>query len=108
MVVAIIREYRTWFDVLDSDSTELFAAMSGHEMKRVRCRILRLVSKYKTGHCFKGQVFIIPEFELDSAVKKLKKNKGFHGRLRQQRLSVADVNDLIKEASHGIINLELD
>ena len=102
MIVALIKEHRTWLDVLDCDTKEEFVTLSGYEMKKTRCRILRLVSKYK------GQIFMVPEFRLNNALRSMKRNQGFNNRLEKRRLSINDVNSLISEATHGLINLELE
>ena len=38
----------------------------------------------------------------------MKRNLGFNNRLDKKRLSINDVNTLIHEATHGLINLELE
>ena len=108
MIVALIKEHRTWLDVLDFDTKEEFVTVSGYEMKKTRCRILRLVSKYNTGLSYKGQIFTVPEFRLNNAIKSMKRNPGFKNRLEKKKLSVNDVNSLICEATHRMINLELE
>ena len=108
MIVALIKEHQTWLDVLDCDTKEEFVTVSGYEMKRTRCRILRLVSKYNTRQSYKGQIFTIPEFRLNNAIKSMKRNPGFNNRLGKKRLSINDVNSLIHGATHGLINLELE
>lgn len=108
MIVALIKEHRTWLDVLDCDTKEEFVTLSGYEMKKTRCRILRLVSKYNTRQSYKGQIFMVPEFRLNNALRSMKRNQGFNNRLEKRRLSINDVNSLISEATHGLINLELE
>lgn len=108
MIVALIKEHQTWLDVLDCDTKEEFVTISGYEMKRTRCRILRLVSKYNTRQSYKGQIFTIPEFKLNNALKGMKRNPGFNNRLGKKHLSINDVNTLIHEATLGLINLELE
>ena len=108
MIVALIKEHQTWLDVLDCDTKEEFVTVSGYEMKKTRCRILRLVSKYNTIQSYKGQIFTIPEFRLNNVIKSMKRNPGFNNRLNKKRLSVNDVNSLVSEATHGLINLELE
>lgn len=108
MIVALIKEHQTWLDVLDCDTQKEFVALSGYEMKKTRCRILRLVSKYRTRQSYKGQIFSIPEFWLNNAIKSMKRNPGFNNRLIKKRLSINDVNSLIHQATRGLINLELE
>ena len=38
----------------------------------------------------------------------MKRNPGFNNRLIKKRLSINDVNSLIHQATHGLINLELE
>ena len=108
MIVALIKEHQTWLDVLDYDTKEEFVTVSGYEIKRIRCRILRLVSKYNTRQSYKGQIFTIPEFRLNNAIKSMKRDSGFNNRLVKRCLSINDVNNLIIEATYGLINLELE
>ena len=108
MIVALIKEHQTWLYVLDCDPQKEFVTLSGYEMKKTRCRILRLVSKYRTRQSYKGQIFMIPEFWLNNAIKSMKRNPGFNNRLVKKRLSISDVNALVDEATHGLINLELE
>ena len=51
---------------------------------------------------------MIPEFWLNNAIKSMKRNPGFNNRLIKKRLSINDVNSLIHQATHGLINLELE
>ena len=108
MAVSLIREHRTWVDVLDAENRQEFCTLSGREMKRGQYRILRLVSKYNTSHSYKGQIFSIPEFELDNAVRSLKADRHFWGRYIKNALLPEDVTRIIKEASHGLIDPELE
>lgn len=107
-LAATIHECRTWVDVLDTERTGNFMLMSGGDLHPVRCRVLSLVAKIPRGAYPKGHVWDIPEYRLDRAASSLKRRPGFKERYRSGTLSMEDAEDIIRLASHKLINLELE
>lgn len=107
-LAAIIHECRTWVDVLDTERMGNFMLMSSGDLHPVRCRVLSLVAKIPRGAYHKGHVWDIPEYRLDRAVNSLKRRPGFKDRCRLGTLSMEDAEDIIRLASHKLINLELE
>lgn len=103
-----IHEFRTWVDVLDTDREGNFMLLSGGGLHPVRCRVLSLVAKIPHGTYPKGHVWDIPEYRLDRAVNSLKRRPGFKERYNAGTLSMQDVEDIIRLASHKLIYLELE
>ncbi len=103
-----IHEFRTWVDVLDTDREGNFMLLSGGGLHPVRCRVLSLVAKIPHGAYPKGHVWDIPEYRLDRAVNSLKRHPGFKERYHAGILSMQDAEDIIRLASHKLINLELE
>ena len=106
MMVALIRKHRTWIDVLDVGMKEEFVILSGRDMMRGQHRTLRLVAKCNTRISRRGQIFSIPEFELSNAVRKLKNCPRFRTRYRKNTFLPDDVNEIVRVATHGIIENE--
>lgn len=107
-LAATIHEFRTWVDVLDTDRTGIFMQSSGGGLHPVRCRVLSLVAKAPHGVYPKGHVWDIPEYRLDRAVSSFKRHPGFRERYRSGTLSMQDAEDIIRHASHRLIELELE
>lgn len=107
-IVSIIHDYRTWIDVADSDSRSTFYILVGGDIHPVSCRIMTLVVKVRNGSFFPGKEWVIPEYMLDRAVHRLKKNLHFKNRVLTGKLSLRDVEAIMAFASENVINLELD
>lgn len=107
-LVSIIHDYRTWMDVLDADRESTFSVQKGGELHPVRCRVLYLVAKIPNSVYPKGHVLGIPEYKLDSAVRRLKRNPDFRLRYQSEELLYTDVEDIVCIASNHFINLELE
>ena len=103
-----IHECRTWVDVLDTDREGNFMLRSGGDLHPFRCRVLSLIAKIHHGVYPKGHVWDIPEYRLDRAVNSLKRRPGFKERCKSGTLSMQDAEDIIRLASHKLINLELE
>lgn len=107
-IVSGIRDNRTWVNVLDSDRKEEFMVVSGGVLKSEYYRILRLVSLFANNDQKKGQVWNIPEYLLDKAVRLLKSDERFRLRLNNNELLLKDIESIILTATYGILHLELE
>lgn len=104
----IINKYRTWIYVRDTDRHEVFDVLvSGHIHQR-QSRVLRLVARCPNGPYDKGQQWSVPEYELDRAIRHLQRHPDAAIRLANGAPSLTDVEFIIKVASLGFIDLELE
>lgn len=107
-LIYLIRLYRTWIDVLDSQKAEVFTVHVSGELFAVSCRVLTLVVKVPNNGFPRGHTWKIPEYMLDRAVRKLKHNRSFKQRFMTNNLTRSDAEAVILLASHRLINLELE
>lgn len=106
-IVEIIRTRHTWITVLQSDMERNMMVQVGRELHEVRCRMLTLVALRQHGLYGKGHVWDIPEYNLEKAVRSLKRNPGFKERWNKDAISPDDIEEIINRASYGFIRLEL-
>lgn len=107
-LIRLIRMYRTWIDVLDSQKSDVFTVSVSSELFAVSCRVLTLVVKVTNNGFPRGYTWMIPEYMLDRAVRKLKRNRFFRQRFMTNNLTKTDAEAVIMLASHRLINLELE
>lgn len=104
----LIRKYRSWMDVLDTDKSESFCFMVNGTMQKCHQRVLRLITKWPNNNYQRGQVLCIPEHELDKAIRRLSFNKDFARRIQSCQPTAQDVEAIILKASSGYLALELE
>lgn len=107
-LVTLIHTTYTWVDVMDTEGEETFSFHIGGNLYPVHCRVLCLVVKWSNYNYPKGQCWRIPEFELDNAIRALRKSPSFRKRCQNVQLLFTDVEAIIKKASYGHIILELE
>ncbi len=106
-IVGTIRARHTWMTVLQADRERDLMVQVGRELHEVRCRVLTLVALRRHGLYKKGHVRDIPEYNLDKAVRSLKRNPRFKERWNKDVASPDDIEEIINRASYGFIRLEL-
>jgi hypothetical protein len=106
-IAETIRARHTWITVLQSDRERSLMVQVGRELREVRCRVLSLVALRGHGLYGKGHVWDIPEYNLDKAVRSLKRNPGFKERWNREAATPGDIEEIINRASYGFIRLEL-
>lgn len=106
-IVETIRARHTWITVLQSDRERDLMVQVGRELHEVRCRVLTLVALRKHGLYGQGHVWDIPEYNLDKAVRSLKRDARFRERWDKDAATAGDVSEIINRASYGFIRLEL-
>ena len=79
-IVKVIRARHTWITVLQADRESNLMLRVGRELHGVRCRVLTLVALRRHGLYRKGHVWDIPEYNLDKAVRSLKRDARFRER----------------------------
>ena len=104
----LIRKYRTWIDVLDTDKGEDFYFVVSGTIRICHQRVLRLVTKWPFKKYPRGHVFIIPEYELDKAIRHERHNKHFTTRMLNCKPTPQDIEVIIHKASLGHIKLNLE
>lgn len=104
----LIHHYYTWVDVLDTDREESFAFHTTGSFHAIHCRVLRLVVKWPNYNYDKGQCWSIPEFDLRNAIRSLNRNESFRKRCGNLQLNFQDVEEIIFNASHRLIRLDLE
>lgn len=107
-LIHLIRFYRTWIDVLDSQKTEVFTAHVSGELFAVSCRVLTLVVRVSSNGFPRGHTWMIPEYMLDRAVRELKRDRLFKQRFMTNDMTKSDAEAIVRLASHRLINLELE
>ena len=78
-LVETIRARHTWITVLQADREHSLMVRVGRELHGVRCRVLTLVALRGRGPYSRGHVWDIPEYNLDKAVRSLKRDSRFRG-----------------------------
>lgn len=106
-LVGTIRARHTWITVLRADNERSLMVKTGRELHEVRCRVLTLVALHKHGMYNRGHVWDIPEYNLDKAVRSLKRDVRFRERWNKGAATAADVCEVVNRASYGFIRLEL-
>lgn len=106
-LVGTIRAGHTWITVLQADRERTLMAQAGRELRGVRCRVLTLVALRKHGMYSQGHVWDIPEYNLDKAVRSLKRDSRFKERWNKDAATAGDIEEIINRASYGFIRLEL-
>lgn len=104
----LIRKYRTWIDVLDTDKSEDFYFIIGGTIQRNRQRVLRLITKCHSGEYCTGHIFCIPECEIDRAIRENRYNRKFLHRIKKRQPTPEDIQFIIHKASMERINLALE
>ena len=69
--------------------------------------MLTLVALRKHGLYEQGHVWDIPEYNLEKAVRSLKRGSRFKERWNKETISPDDIEEIINRASYGFIRLEL-
>lgn len=106
-LVDTIRARHTWITVLQSDRERSLMVQVERELHEVRCRVLTLVSLRQHGLYKKGHVWDIPEYNLDKAVRTLKRDARFRERWNKDATTTDDISEIMNRASYGFIRLEL-
>ena len=107
-LVTLIHATYTWVDVLDDSAEDTFSFHTGGSFYPVQSRVLCLVAKWSNYNYPKGHRWYIPEFELDNAIRELRRNPAFRKRCRNEKLLYTDAEAIIRKASFGYIILELE
>ncbi len=107
-IVDIIHKCHTWIDVGGSSHWK-DTVVSRHGMvQTVCCRCITLKACHSNHDYVRGQEWHVPLLEIDQSVRTLmRKSIGFRRRFTSNTLTMADVERLFKEATYGIIQLEL-
>lgn len=105
---ALIRKYRTWIDVLDTDKSEDFYFIIGGTIQLNTQRVLRLITKRHSEEYSAGHIFCIPECEIDRAIRENRHNRKFTHRIKKRQPTPEDIQLIIHRASMEQINLALE
>ena len=106
-LVETIRTRHTWITVLHADRERTLMVQVGRELRETRCHVLTLVALRQHGLYRKGHVWDIPEYNLDKAVRSLKRDARFRERWNRDAATADDISEIINRASYGFIRLEL-
>ncbi len=105
----IIKKYRTWITIQDIRQDDWFMFISGGVLKKYASPVFQLIVKWPRGNKVRGQVVGISEYELDRAIRKLSRSDDdFSRRIRCLEPTPDDVESIVKEASWGYVELELE
>jgi hypothetical protein len=107
-LVNLIHKHRTWVTILDSKRECMLMARSGTELRPVRRRVLSLVATKPRGVYERGHVWDITEDRLDRAIRSMRRDHKFVERWKRDILLVEDAERIIRHASNGFLNLELE
>jgi hypothetical protein len=107
-LVQQIQHNRTWVDVHTANECREFITVSGGVLKSGLFRSIVLICKYPRHGFRTGHKWVIPEFELDKTIHKMQADARFTKRLKRSALSMEDAEHIIRDASFGLINLELE
>lgn len=108
LLAETVHEHRSWIAVHRSDEERTMMVRTGRKLHPMRCRVLTLVARWQNGMYKRGHVWDIPEYELDKAVRSLKRNPQFKARWAGGKITVEDAEAIIHKASYGFLRLELD
>lgn len=106
-LVEVIHSHRSWVAVHRSDGERMLMIQVGRELRPIHCRVLTLVATRSNGLYKRGHVWDIPEYNLDKAVRSLKRNEHFKERWSREDISMEDAEAIINHASYGFIHLLL-
>ena len=106
-IVEIIRVKHTWITVLHADRGRNMMVQVASALRDEPCRVLTLVALRKHGLYGKGHVWDIPEYNLEKAVRSLKRDPRFKERWNKDAINPDDIEEIINRASYGFIRLEL-
>jgi hypothetical protein len=107
-LVCNIRKYRTWVDVIDAQRETTYMVNISGVLHPTRCRTLYLIAKVRNGVYPKGYIWNVPEYMIDKAVNAMRNRKGFKERYAAGKLTMNDTEEIIYQASHTFIRLELE
>ena len=107
-LVNLIHKHRSWVTILDSKRDCTLMARSGTELRPVRRRVLSLVATKPHSVYPRGHVWDITEERLDRAVRSLRRDAKFVERWKREVLLMEDAEHLIRHATNGFLNLELE
>lgn len=108
LLAETVNGHRSWIAVHRSDGERTMMVQTGRELHPMRFRVLTLVARWQNGMYRRGHVWDIPEYELDKAVRSLKRNPQFKARWAGGKMTAGDAEAIICKASHGFLRLELD
>lgn len=107
-IVAVIVRHSFQIKVADADGFHEFTSVSGGQGNTVLARCLTLETAYAYGTYPRGHRWYIPLSDLHRAIRKMSaENTEFMWRVRRCALDRYDVERVIREASHGIIRLNM-
>lgn len=102
-IVRLLHRHRTWLEVVDYKLVRKHTVVRSGKMTEFLCRVLVVKSIYPRPMYKKGTIWQIAEYDLDKAVKQLRTEKGFQQRAGGGKLTLKDVEQIIKIATHGIL-----
>lgn len=108
-MVHTISWHRTWIDVLDLNTFGEMAMIDGSShVTTVRCRVMRLEVRVGRFGFQRLQILSIPEPAIEDAIFRMSVQPAFRSRVKDRKLTYADINTIIEIASEGAIQLELE
>lgn len=106
-LASLIHTHRSWIAVHQSDCERMLMVQAGRELRPVRCRVLTLVALRPDGLYRRGHVWDIPEYNLDKAVRSLKRDLHFRERWNSGDITLEDVEAIVNRATFGFLHLRL-
>ncbi len=106
-LAGVLQDHCSWIAVHQVGEERSLMVRTGRELHPLRCRVLTLVARKPNGMYKKGHVWDIPEYELDKAVRSLKRDPEFKARWASGQITVEDAEAIIHKASYGFISLKL-
>lgn len=97
-IVRLLHRHRTWLEVVDYKIVRKHTVVRSGKMTEILCRVLVVKSIYPRPMYKKGTIWQIAEYDLDKAVKQLRTEKGFQQRAGGGKLTLKDVEQIIKIA----------
>ena len=106
-LVQQLQRCRTWIDVQTPELRYEFYVICGGTLVRGLFRVLMLICCKSRNGYDAGQYWLIPEFDIDDAIKQMQSDSDFCARLKQHIITTDDAEQIIKLATYGIIDPEL-
>jgi hypothetical protein len=103
-LVQRIHRHKTWVDVHSSTELRSFLMHTGKSRACSLARVLILRSRYALHGSAKGRQWIIPEYELDKALRALRSE---HVPATPTEISATEAEEIVRRATYGLLHLEL-
>ncbi len=107
-VIRILDCHRTWLEIVSTDTVSTHMIVKRGRLTGMSCRMLVLRTFRNKCPYIEGQTRQIAEYELDRAVRTLRRaDTEFRRRTKSGDVTIEDVERIITTATHGIVKPDL-